>query len=53
MDFIVDNLDKALTVIGAASIIATVTPTKKDDTLLGYLSAFVHFMAMNFGRAKK
>ncbi len=51
LDMLPEILEKALVVIGAASTVATVTTTKKDDTALGYLSAIVHFLAMNFGKA--
>lgn len=52
MNAVIDLLDPILTIIGGAAVIATVTPTKKDDTVIGYLSAFVHFLAFNFGKAK-
>lgn len=41
----------ALTVIGGAATIATVTPTKKDDKVLAFLFKIVHFLAFNFGKA--
>jgi pyruvate kinase len=45
-------LSDILTVIGGASIIATVTPTDKDNFILKLLSAIIHAVAMNFGKAK-
>ncbi len=45
-------LEKGAVVVGACATIATVTPTKKDDTIVGYLSALIHAFGMNFGNAK-
>ena len=39
-------------IVGGASMLATITPTKKDDKILGYASKVIHFLAFNFGHAK-
>lgn len=52
LDQIAEYAQTALTIIGGAATIATATPTKKDDTIIGYLQALVHFFALNFGKAK-
>lgn len=40
------------TLIAAASAIAAVTPTPRDDNLVGKLYRLVDFLALNVGRAK-
>ena len=52
LDQFAEYAQTALTIIGGAATIATVTPTKKDDNILGILSKLVHFLALNFGKAK-
>lgn len=47
-----EHIETALKIIGGASVIASATPTKKDDTVLGWLTAVLHFVAFNFGKAK-
>ena len=39
-------------IISGCAIIATLTPTKADDKSVQRLLNVVHFLAMNFGRAK-
>ena len=41
-----------LTVVGAASAIATLTPTPQDDVILLVLHKALNFLACNFGNAK-
>ncbi len=45
-------LEKAAVVIGAASTVATITPTKKDDSITSLLGTLIHMLAMNFGKAR-
>ena len=39
-------------IVGAFAQIAAMTPTRKDDRVVSYLTRFIHFMGMNFGFAK-
>lgn len=39
-------------VIGTFSVIAAVTPTKRDDRVVGKLMKIVDFLGANFGAAK-
>lgn len=48
----VDILEKATQVVGVLSIIATVTPTPKDDVILVVLRKLLNFGAMNFGQSE-
>lgn len=43
-------LDKAANVVAGASLIATVTGTKKDDSVIAWLRNIVNFLALNFGQ---
>lgn len=52
MDFIVNLVQGVTAVIAAASIIAAVTPTPKDDKWIGKLYALIDLAAMNVGFAK-
>jgi len=42
----------ATSVIGTFALIASMTPTKKDDTIVGYLTKLIDFLGANFGQAK-
>ena len=42
----------ATAIVAAASIIAAVTPTQTDDTILKKIMAVVNLLALNFGNAK-
>lgn len=57
MEFIPDSLEGWMVVvsavIAAASAIAAVTPTPKDDTVIGKMYRVVDLLALNFGRAKE
>lgn len=46
-------LQIATIVVSAASAIAAVTPTPKDDTFIGKLYKIIDIMALNFGYAKQ
>ena len=52
MDFIMNLVQGVTAVIAAASIIAAVTPTPKDDKWIGKLYALIDLAAMNVGFAK-
>ncbi len=47
-----DTIELALKVIGIASIIAAITPTPKDDIILGALRQILNILASNIGQAK-
>ena len=40
------------TVITAASAIAAITPTKKDDAVMAKIKGFINLFALNVGNAK-
>lgn len=46
-------LDIAFAVISAASLIAALTPTPRDDLLFGKLYKLVDALALNVGHAKE
>jgi hypothetical protein len=52
MDKLNHYVEIALSIHAAASIICALTPTKKDDTFLGYAYKVLEFLALNIGRAK-
>ena len=40
------------TIVGACAVLATLTPTPKDDSFLAKLKRLLDLAAMNFGKAK-
>ena len=52
MSKLTDYLEIALAVHAAASIICALTPTRKDDDILGRIYKVLEFLALNIGRAK-
>jgi hypothetical protein len=57
IDWIVDNKEVLAGIVTAvvtfASLIASLTPTPKDDTAVGKLYKLVDLLALNVGRAKE
>lgn len=47
-----DVVDIASKIVAAASAVAALTPTPKDDTVLAGLRKVVDFVGFNFGFAK-
>ncbi len=47
-----EYFETALALHAAASAICALTPTQKDDQILGKVYKIIEFMALNFGRAK-
>jgi len=47
-----EYLEIALAIHGAASIICALTPTRKDDDILGKIYKVLEFFALNIGRTK-
>lgn len=45
-------LDGAAKVVAGAAILATFTPTPKDDGLFAYLTKAINFLGMNIGKAR-
>jgi len=45
-------LEPVMATVGAASMVAAATPTKKDDKIMGKVKAVLNIFAMNFGGAK-
>ena len=52
MDF-AKYVEAALAIHAAASVICSLTPSKKDDNVLGYIYKVLEFLALNIGRAKE
>ena len=49
---IANYVEDAFKWVGVAAVVAAATPTKKDDTIVGYVKGFIHFLAFNFGKAE-
>lgn len=52
MDKFREYIAIALQLHAAASIICALTPTRKDDNIIGYAYKVLEFIALNIGRAK-
>lgn len=56
MDFspesIQNMIEIALKVVGAAALVATVTPNPTDNVILGVAKQVLNVLAANFGKAK-
>lgn len=56
IDFILQNKEDILhtltAVVTAASAIAALTPTPKDDTFIGKIYKLIDFLALNVNKAK-
>ena len=56
IDYIINNKEELFavvtTIIAAASAIAALTPTPKDDTLIGKAYSIIDWLALNIIRAK-
>ena len=52
MGILLTILEYATIFVTAASMIAAVTPTPKDDKLVGQLYKIIDLFALNIGRAK-
>jgi hypothetical protein len=53
MEKISDYIEVALAIHFAASAICALTPTKKDDEILGKIYKVLEFFALNIGKAKQ
>ena len=49
---IVEIIEIAFAIIGAAATIAAITPNKRDDEIVGFILKFVNVIGMNIGNAK-
>ena len=52
MDFILNIISVVTGIVCAASIICSLTPTPKDDALIGRVYKIVEIAALNIGKAK-
>ena len=52
MDFVLNIISVVTGIVCAASIICRLTPTPKDDALIGRLYKIVEIAALNIGKAK-
>ena len=48
-----DILDIIVFVIAAASVIASITPTKKDDAFISKIMKYVDMLSLNIGQVKQ
>lgn len=53
MEKLQEYIEVALAVHFAASAICALTPTKKDDEILGKVYKVLEFVALNIGKAKQ
>lgn len=53
MDILIDLISIVTGIVCAASIICSLTPTPKDDALIGRLYKIVEIAALNIGKAKE
>ena len=53
METLINVINIITSVVAAASAIAVITPTKKDDIFLSKIKPFIDIIALNFGNAKK
>ena len=53
MDFVLNIISVVTGIVCAASIICSLTPTPKDDALIGRLYKIVEIAALNIGKAKE
>ena len=49
---IVEIIEIVLAIIGAAATIAAITPTKRDDEIVGFILKIVDLVGMNIGNAR-
>ena len=52
LDFILKLIQIVPYIIAAASLIASLTPTPKDDQFIGKVYKLIDWAALNIGRAK-
>ena len=48
-----DILDTIVYIIAAASVISSITPTKKDDAFMAKIMKYVDMLSLNIGQVKK
>ena len=53
MEKLSQYIEIALAIHAAASLICAMTPTRKDDDILGKIYKLLEFLALNIGRAKQ
>jgi hypothetical protein len=53
MEKLQEYIEVALAIHFAASAICALTPTKKDDEILGKVYKVLEFVALNIGKAKQ
>ena len=51
-DIVINIVSVITSIVCAASFIAAITPTPKDDELLGKLYKGIEILALNIGKAK-
>ena len=52
LESVPDPLKAVLMIVGAASILASYTPNKHDDKIVGFLFRLLNTTGFNFGNAK-
>ena len=46
-------IEAAFAIVGIASAVAAMTPTRKDDDIVGAISRFIDIVALNIGYARR
>lgn len=47
-----ENFSQLIQIIGAAAVVATMTPNKSDDKIVQFILDAVNFLGGNMGKAK-
>lgn len=47
-----NNIEVIVEIIGAAAILATITPNKSDDAIVAWILKVVNFLGMNLGKSE-
>lgn len=50
--FTYENFQIVTSFIGSFALLAAATPTKKDDSIVGYITKFIDFLGANVFHAK-
>ena len=53
MTLLIDIFNYGTTIVALASVVCAMTPTTKDDTIVGYAYKFLEILAVNIGKAKE
>ncbi len=52
MDQVIAYIEMGLAIVGAAAVVASLTPTTTDDSFLAKARSVLNWLAFNIGQAK-